>query len=118
MNSKLPLLLLHGALAEKTQFLPLKPYLSEHFEVFEFDFDGHGERAITAKGFSMDVFRDNILDYLEEIPFERIHLFGYSMGGYAALLAGLESPERIASVFTLGTKLFWTEEGAKRGCMP
>lgn len=114
MYSKFPLLLLHGALAEKSQFSPLKPYLTDLFEVFELDFDGHGVQPVSETGFNMDAFRDTIIRYTDTLSFERIHVFGYSMGGYAALAAALEIPERIASVFTLGTKLFWTEEGSAR----
>lgn len=38
---------------------------------------------------------------------DRTLVFGYSMGGYAALLLAAQRPERLAGVVTLGTKLAW-----------
>ncbi len=45
---------------------------------------------------------------------ERADLFGYSMGGYAAMLYAARHPERVRSVVTLGTKYIWTEEGLQK----
>lgn len=45
---------------------------------------------------------------------QRAHLFGYSMGGYAALLFAAQYPELVQSVATLGTKFLWTPEGLQR----
>lgn len=45
---------------------------------------------------------------------QRAHLFGYSMGGYAALLFAAQYPGLVQSVATLGTKFLWTPEGLQK----
>jgi pimeloyl-ACP methyl ester carboxylesterase len=51
---------------------------------------------------------------MTERRIERAAVFGYSMGGYVALLLAAESPELVTSVATLGTKLAWTPDVAAR----
>ena len=41
-------------------------------------------------------------------------VFGYSMGGYAALLLAAQRPQGLKGVITLGTKLAWNPEMAAK----
>ncbi len=108
------LLLLHGALGAKEQFDELSAKLSSSFEVHTMNFTGHGGGEIPNEPFSMEMFRGNIISYLEENDIKEIDIFGYSMGGYAALHTALNSPGRIKKIFTLATKFEWTPEIAER----
>lgn len=105
------LLLLHGALGTKAQFESLKEILSNDFEVFDLNFEGHGDRH-SARDFSIDLFVENVIDFLKEENILRTHIFGYSMGGYVALKLALKNPEAISKIITLGTKFNWTPEVA------
>ena len=62
----------------------------------------------------MEVFLRDIDDALDDAGWSEAHLFGYSMGGYAALLFAARFPDRVSSVVTLGTKLKWDREGLDR----
>jgi len=53
-----------------------------------------------------------LVAYLDGQGIEQAHVFGYSMGGYAALHAANVQPERLGRVFTLSTKLDWSPEFA------
>ncbi len=114
------LLLLHGALGDQTQFAPLRPLLategrapeSHSAHVQTLDFTGHGARALADASFSVDQFTRDVNDWLAQHPNEPVDLFGFSMGGYVALLTAAAHPHRIRSVFTLGTKLVWSPEVA------
>lgn len=108
------LLLLHGALGDKSQFDALAPLLAPHWDVRVLDFAGHGAAPLTQEGFSIGHFADNLFTFLDEQEIARAHLFGYSMGGYVALYAADRHPDRIASIFTLATKFAWTPDGAER----
>lgn len=105
---KPPLLLLHGALASAQQLKPLARALSPAFDVHPLTFGGHGGRPLVAAEFSMAQFAAEIQRYLKEKSLPPVHVFGYSMGGYAALVAALAAPARFASITTLGTKFDWT----------
>lgn len=108
------LLLLHGALASSTQFDLLKPVLEKDFEVFTFDFPGHGGSDIPSEPFSFSLFVSAISRFLAEQNIQTINVFGYSMGGYAALSFAKDHPQLVNKVFTLATKLDWNEAASQR----
>lgn len=108
------ILLLHGAIGAKDQFGVLQELLSADMEVHTMNFTGHGGGEIPDEPFTIDMFARDIIAYLESNSIDEINIFGYSMGGYAALYAALNNPGRIAKIFTLATKFEWTPEIAER----
>lgn len=113
-SSKIPLVLLHGALGTQAQFDALLPLLSHTFNVHTLDFEGHGQRAPSDRPFRIEYFAENVLHYLDTQGISQTHIFGYSMGGCVALYLALNQPERVSSLFTLATKLDWTPEAAAK----
>ncbi len=113
MKNKPQLLLLHGALGSKKQFSNLKPLLEEKFELFQLDFDGHGDGKDT-KHFSIELFTENLRAFLFENELKAINIFGYSMGGYVALNLAIKHPELVNKIVTLGTKFDWNLEFLKK----
>ncbi len=107
------ILLLHGALGSKKQLNSLKNNLSEKFEVYDLDFSGHGGNSVD-KEFSIQLFTENVVQFLEENGLDKIDVFGYSMGGYVALNVAKANPKLMNRIMTLGTKFDWTMESAKR----
>jgi len=101
------LLLLHGALGHSSHFEPFLPFLREHFQVHTPLFRGHGGTGIPTSGLSIESYVMQVAAYLQEQQLERVHIFGYSMGGYVALCYAQQQPERVASLLTLATKLHW-----------
>jgi pimeloyl-ACP methyl ester carboxylesterase len=108
---KNPLLLLHGALGSKKQFEPLLPLLQKHFTTHTLNFQGHGGSP-SNQAYSIELFTQNVLDYLASQNLESISIFGYSMGGYVALNLALQHPSKVSKIVTLGTKFNWTPEAA------
>jgi pimeloyl-ACP methyl ester carboxylesterase len=104
------LLLMHGALGSARQMKPLQ----ERMGGIAIDLTGHGGREIPAGGLTFDHFIADIDRAFTEQKWKSAHLFGYSMGGYAALLYAAKHTERVESVVTLGTKFLWTEEGLQK----
>lgn len=111
MDKKHPLVLLHGAVGAKSQFIELVPLLELHFDVITLDFEGHGTADLADRPFRIEHFAENVLDSVEQ---EKFGVFGYSMGGYVALYLALYHPERVGRVFTLATKLDWTPATAEK----
>ena len=103
------LILLHGALGSENQFIQLQEFLSNHFSVYTFNFEGHGGRQ-SNEAYSMKLFSQNIQDFMTENGLEQSHFFGYSMGGYVALVLAKKHPEKVGKIMTLGTKFDWTPE--------
>jgi esterase len=103
------ILLLHGALGDGEQLAPLVTRLTTRAEVIAPTLEGHGVGAPGEHAYRIERFGDGTLAALDRagrsVP---IHVFGYSLGGYVALWLARHAPSRIASVFTLGTKLAWS----------
>ena len=112
-----PLLLLHGALAEKRQFDSLASRLKNSFNIHLLNFEGHGDAKDADRPFRIEHFSDNVLTYLDSNSINKVNVFGYSMGGYVALYLAKIKPERIHKVATLGTVLEWNEEKAQSETM-
>jgi pimeloyl-ACP methyl ester carboxylesterase len=109
------LILIHGAIGAADQMQPLADLLKSQFNVHILELDGHGKSAGKDKPFTLDHFTDQLSALLDEIG-EDAHVFGYSMGGFIALLQVAKPDSRIRSIFTLGTKLEWNDEIAAKEC--
>ena len=108
------LLLLHGALGSKDQFLDLEIALAENYKVHTLNFSGHGRRPSHQHAFTIQNIAHEVLDWMNENYIQTIDVFGYSMGGYVALWLARFYPDRVGKIFTLGTKLKWSDEEAER----
>lgn len=107
------LILLHGALGAASQFESLKNILKDNFEIHTLNFEGHGD-CISYVDFSIDLFAQNLKDYLDQHRLKEINVFGYSMGGYVALRLAQKHPAYFKKIITLGTKFNWTLESAAK----
>lgn len=113
-DSRSTLVLLHGALGAAAQFTQLAPLLNPYFRVLTLDFAGHGARPADADGWRLARFADDLAALLRTEHPGPARVFGYSMGGYAALVLAARQPALIHSVVTLGTKFEWDEATAAR----
>ncbi len=111
---KSDLILLHGAVSSEKQFDTLLPLLNKKFDVHLFSFPGHGGKEIPSEPFSIDLFASALVNYLQKEKISTASVFGYSMGGYVALYLASRQPLLFNKIFTLGTKLEWTEEIASK----
>jgi len=109
---KRQLLVLHGALGSKSQFEFVKQELGQNYEVYTLNFEGHGGRS-SNKPFSIALFTDNVISFLDRENIMKVSIFGYSMGGYVALNVALLEPNRIQNIITLGTKFNWSIASAQ-----
>jgi len=109
-----PILLLHGALGTAQQLTPIATALSHVSEpIVSMNFSGHGHTPFSKSGFGIEVFADEIMSFLNHHNLPFVDVFGYSMGGYAALYAAAQWPSRFRKIAVLGTKFDWTPEQSK-----
>lgn len=100
-------ILIHGALGAAEQMTALATLLSD-CRVHVVELQGHGKTPLTGDSYRMPAFVDQLRDFIASRGIRGAEIFGYSMGGYVALLLAAESPELVSRVVTLGTKLAWT----------
>ncbi len=109
-----PLLLLHGAIGASEQLNELALHLGRNFKVYTLNFSGHGGKSMPEAPFSMELFAEDVLRFIEKEQLERVSIFGYSMGGYVGLYLAKHHPEKIDNVITLATKYYWDEAVAAK----
>jgi esterase/lipase len=103
------LILLHGAIGSNEQFNELSELLKEHYYVHVMDFSGHGSSS-SNETFSIELFANDVLSYMDQKGLKTVNIFGYSMGGYVALYLAKHNPEKITKAFTFATKFNWDPE--------
>ncbi len=103
-----PLLLLHGAIGSSAQLKPLADELKKSgFDPKLFDFTGHGGDQMPNVPFSIPLFAEEVIMWMDDYRIGEIDIFGYSMGGYVGLFMARHYPERVGRVLTLATKFDW-----------
>lgn len=107
------LLLLHGAIGSEEQLFPLRDRLVDQFKVHSFSFAGHGGNIIPQK-MSMELFTNEVHNYVEQHQLTNLKIFGYSMGGYVGMSFAHVYPHLVDKVATLGTKYIWSPEIAAK----
>jgi uncharacterized protein len=93
------IVLLHGYPAEKADMLPLAAALARRFTVLLVDlrYFGRSEGQVTTLGFKERDDLRRAVDLLAARGFDRVGVFGFSLGGAVALGAAVEAP-RIGAV--------------------
>lgn len=110
-SEKPTLLCLHGALGSAAQLLAALSPLAEKANLLFFDFPGHGERSAETLNIAACVAATR--EFILQNQLAGTTIFGYSMGGYVALLLAKQHPELVGQIITLGTKLNWNPHDAE-----
>lgn len=111
------LILLHSAIGAATQLAPLAAQLQDTCEVHTFNFYGHGGEPSGNKDFSIKGFAEQLATFINDLSnSNRVNIFGYSMGGYAAMYMARHMNINIGKIITLGTKFHWDEATAAKEC--
>ncbi|PNV72817.1 alpha/beta fold hydrolase [Leptospira inadai] len=101
-NKGKALLLLHGFMDSSETFLFQEDFLSENFDLYRFDYRGHGDSEWLREGFYhfMLPLVDTQSFISKHLP-EKFHILGHSMGGgLGSRIAGI-LPERVESLVCL-----------------
>ncbi len=109
-----PLILLHGALGAAPQLDALAAALSQQYEMHSFNFAGHGGRELPADGLDMQDLSNELVQWISDKGLAKPHVFGYSMGGYAAMLACKQHHGLLGKLATLATKWHWDNATAEK----
>jgi pimeloyl-ACP methyl ester carboxylesterase len=106
-----PVVALHGLGGTKGSFLPTVAALSSGFRVIAVDLPGFGdsEKPIGA-AYDARYFARVVVDLLDALALERVHLIGNSLGGRIALEIGLRDPARLARLALLAPSLAWRRD--------
>ncbi len=102
-GSGLPVLLLHGGLANADYWGHLVPFLvAHHRRVIVMDSRGHGRSTRSAAPFGYDPMADDALALLDALHVARADMVGWSDGGIVGLDLAMHHPDRLRHLFAFG----------------
>lgn len=98
--SERPLLLLHGGSSRWQSFEGIIADLSEKFHLYALDLRGHGlsSRAHSPSGYLMEEYLSDVIDFIQQVIKRPPIIFGHSLGGMIALMAGASYPAFVSAI--------------------
>ena len=96
-----PLLLIHGFGASTDHWRKNIAELQNDFEVYALDLIGFGRSSKPSGGYSNDLWRDQIADFITRVIGRPAVVAGNSIGGYSSLYIGATRPDAVAGVCML-----------------
>ncbi|MEW8506337.1 MAG: alpha/beta fold hydrolase [Candidatus Thiodiazotropha sp.] len=88
------LCLLHGLFGSANNWLGVVKYLQDSFHIIAPDLRNHG-RSPHHKAMDYGSMAEDLLQLINQLEIDGLHLLGHSMGGKVAMLLALQQPERV-----------------------
>ncbi len=104
-----PLVLLHAALGStELETRRLLPHFGQHFKTLAVDFAAHGRSDdFAGEDLTLEFFAEAVPAVLDHAGIDRAHVFGFSMGGSAALHVARTHAERVDRLVVHGMNVQW-----------
>jgi 3-oxoadipate enol-lactonase len=97
------IMLIHGFPLNKSMWNKQVGVLKQNYRVVAYDIRGHGNTDVGSDNFSIDLFVNDLLGLMDTLKIEKTVLCGFSMGGYIALNAIENYPERFNALLLCDT---------------
>jgi pimeloyl-ACP methyl ester carboxylesterase len=101
VGEKTPIIFLHGAWNESSQWLSVMESLAEDFHCFAPDLLGFGESENPNIHHSIDLQVECLAEFLQAVKLEKVYLVGHSLGGWIAASYALKYPEKVDGLVLL-----------------
>lgn len=92
-----PVVILHGLFGSAENWQTIARLLASNYHVAAVDLRNHGESPHAPEMSYRDMAAD-VIETVDTIGFDSVHLVGHSMGGKVAMTAALRNPDRVASL--------------------
>lgn len=97
------IIFIHGFPFNKSMWTKQVEALKENYRVVAYDVRGHGNSDTGNEDFSIELFVKDLLNFMDALNIDRTILCGLSMGGYIALNAIENYPERFDALILSDT---------------
>jgi len=94
------LVLLHAAMGSSKRLYAWVPRLGRDFRVVRLDLRGHGGSQVPPEAlpFTLDRLARDVIDLLDHLGVDRVHLAGSSAGAIIAMKVAIDYPDRLRSL--------------------
>jgi len=90
-----PLVVLHGAYMDIPTMGGIIPRLAESHRVYALEFQGHGRTTDIDRKITYQNLADDVAAFMDAVGLAKADIFGYSMGGQAALQLAIRHPAKV-----------------------
>ena len=90
-----PLVVLHGAYMDIPSMGEIIPRLARTHRVYALEFQGHGRTTDIGRPITYENLADDVAAFMDAVGLQNADVFGYSMGGQAALQLAIRHPARV-----------------------
>jgi 3-oxoadipate enol-lactonase len=79
------------------------PALANSYRVLQYDARGHGLSSVPSTPYTLTGLSNDLLDLLDYLAIDRVHLCGLSLGGLVGMWLGIHRPRRINRLILANT---------------
>ena len=92
------LVFLHGLMGFGANWRKIVSSFEDQYQILTLDQRGHGRSMKPESGYAPENYADDLIEILNELGWQKIHLVGHSMGGRNALNFASRFPQRVISL--------------------
>ena len=111
-NKKIPIVFIHGVGLTHEIWQPQLDYFKD-YTTLSYDILGHGKTPLNIKNISFDNFSEQLLNLINELKFDKVHLIGFSIGSLIARNFAIKHNDLLQSLTLLGSIYKRSEEQQK-----
>ncbi|MDB3964164.1 alpha/beta hydrolase [Candidatus Pelagibacter sp.] len=101
-EQSIPIVFVHGVGLTYEIWHPQLDFFKDYSNL-SYDILGHGKSSLTKQNISFNDFSDQLLELINELKIEKIHLVGFSIGSLVARNFATRYGERLRSLILLGS---------------
>jgi len=98
-GSGLPVVLLHGGLANSDYWGDQVPVLAQDYQVIVIDSRGHGRSTRSAAPYGYELMASDVLGVMDKLNVQKAAIVGWSDGAIIGLSLAINHPDRVARLF-------------------
>ena len=101
-EQSIPIVFIHGVGLTYEIWQPQLDFFKDYSNL-SYDILGHGKSSLTKQNISFDDFSEQLVDLIDELKIEKIHLVGFSIGSLIARNFATKYSKRLQSLILLGS---------------
>lgn len=110
-----PIIFLHGFPFDKSAWKPQVDFLKNTYRVIAIDIRGFGKSNVGTEKMSINLFADDLIQFMDALEIETATVCGLSMGGFILLNAANRFPERFSALIFADTQCIADTPQVKEG---